>query len=128
MIRMLVVVLALVACSPAAASGHDVTGTFDLVADEGAVIGNTCTGEGGYDDIEEGAQIKVTNEDGTLIGTASLGRGSRVEGRRCRFEWTASDLPDAAFYNFELGRRGELTYSKADMEAADWTVGMTLGE
>lgn len=127
MIRTVLMALLLVGCSPGAAAGHDVAGTFDLIMDDQATLGAPCSGTGGYDDIQSGAQVKVTNQDGTLIGTGDLGAGERAEGRRCHFEFNIADLPDAEFYSFELGRRGELTYSKADMEAADWTVAMSLG-
>jgi hypothetical protein len=38
------------------------------------------------------------------------------------------DVPDGLdFYTVEVSHRGGLTYTHAEMEAADWVVGLTLG-
>lgn len=36
-------------------------------------------------------------------------------------------MPGAAFYTIEVGRRGALTYSAAELDARGWTVALTLG-
>jgi hypothetical protein len=46
---------------------------------------------------------------------------------RCVFSFSLDDVPDVSFYSVEVGRRGALTYSLAQMAAASWTVSFTIG-
>lgn len=108
---------------------RSVIGTLDLLGDAAAVVGETCYGDGGYDDIAAGTQVRVTNQDGTLIGTDSLEEGQPNAARtRCTFRFTVGGLPEATFYTFEVSHRGGLTYSAAEMEAMNWQVAFTLGD
>lgn len=130
----LLLVLALAACggeAPAKPTTHDITGTFSLTDSDGVTVARngSCSGNGGYSDIDQGAQITARDEDSTLIGTATLSAGAPNSGRTtCSFSFNFEELPDADFYTFELGRRGDLTYSRAEMEQADWTLFFTLGD
>jgi hypothetical protein len=115
-----------------------IDGTFTLYADEDSIITQTgeggpnviaCAGSGGYDDIEAGLGVVVRNEDGTTIGTGELTQeglddpGSETE---CTFAFSI-DVPEAEFYSIEVGSRGELTYSAAEMEDQGWRVSFELG-
>jgi hypothetical protein len=74
-------------------------------------------------------QVEVRDQDNRLLG---LGRTS--PGRitylfaACRFTFTVDDLPEARFYQLELGRRGAPTYTLTDMEQMDWCVELDLGD
>lgn len=37
------------------------------------------------------------------------------------------EVDDSKFYVVEVGSRGDITYTKADLEAEDWAVKLTLG-
>jgi len=87
-----------------------------------------CRGDGGYSDIRSGMQITLRDETGRVMGTTSFPVG-RVEGAglRCVFEFEFTDAPEAEFYTLDSGRRGELTYSVAELEDRGWHVGIDIG-
>jgi hypothetical protein len=43
------------------------------------------------------------------------------------FDFVANDVPDADFYTVEVSHRGQISFSKADLEAKGWTAELTLG-
>jgi hypothetical protein len=86
-----------------------------------------CIGLGGYDDIMVGARVTVSNQDRTIIGAGALEPIYLPDEDRCVFTFTI-DVPDATFYSIELGRRGELTYSREEMDKAGWHIDLTLGQ
>lgn len=45
----------------------------------------------------------------------------------CAFEFAASIPADLGFYTIEVGSRGDLSFTRADLEATDWTVTFTSG-
>jgi len=113
---------------------HTITGTFTLGGSfdpdnpnfdtvEGTPY---CWGTGGYDDISSGLQVNVSNESGTVIANGSLEDG-KIHGDDCEFRFVVNNVPVAKFYKIQVGHRGELSYSYAEMQAAGWTVGFTLG-
>ena len=110
-------------------SDHTITGTLALVDTDsqgGLDEGDLCSGSGGYDDIGPGADVKVTDGKGELIGSSNLGVG-KYNGFACSFEFTVESVRDADFYSVEVSHRGGLSFSKAEIEANDWTVGASLG-
>lgn len=135
--------LTLAACGgssePKAPPTHTITGTFTLLGQNEDAITNEyiegefisvdggCAGTGGYDDIEAGLQVTVSNESGTVIGTGALGQGTEVDAG-CEFPFKVENVPVAKFYKVEVGRRGTVSYSHADMEAASWKVELSLGD
>jgi hypothetical protein len=116
-------VLLLAACGP---GGQTLTGEFTLFADEFG--GPPCSGTGGYGDIRQGVDVVVRNEAGEIIGTSSLGPGERRRSDSCTFTFEVANLPVAAFYSIEVADRGDLTYSREDLDAMEWHVAMTLGD
>lgn len=109
-------------------TGHTINGTFDLITTSVNYSPADCQGTGGYVDIQAGLDIVVRNGSGTIIGTDFLtyerGRSSDAG---CSFSFEV-DVPDTDFYSVEVGSRGELTYSRAEMVANAWTVSLTLGD
>lgn len=46
----------------------------------------------------------------------------------CVFPFTLSDVGDAKFYRLSVGKdRGDVTYSRNDIEARKWQVELSLG-
>jgi hypothetical protein len=108
---------------------HTITGTLVLIGTEDEdylTAGQYCFGYQGYDDITDSAQVTVTNEAGTVIGTTQLGQGLAGKGE-CRFTFQVPNVPVAKFYSVEVSHRGKVTSSHAEMEASQWSVAMTLG-
>ena len=127
-------------------ASHTIKGSITLQGDvdsvgfapaEGPITepdrGDPCLGLGGYDDMQEGAEVTVRDEDGTILAKSQLQEGKLtypVGGPTlsCEFPFTVEGVPDAKFYAIETADRGDLNYSKAEMEEMNWTVHFTLGE
>lgn len=107
------------------AQGHTIHGTMALHEDVGLGQGS-CTGQGGYDDIHDGTAVVIKDESSKVLATGSLGSGT-IDSGVCLFHFTVSGVPDANFYEVEVSHRGNVTYSKADIEKADWEVDLELG-
>jgi hypothetical protein len=108
---------------------HVITGTFTLQGTEGddfVDIGDSCSGTGGYDDVEPGLQVTVSDQAGTVIGNGALGDGETIS-EGCQFRFELNSVPLATFYRVEVGRRGQLSYSLDQMKQASWSVELTLG-
>jgi hypothetical protein len=133
---LIVLAVLLAACgSPSATpsptpSGHDLKGTI-LLTDAGRWSnvgpGDPCEGQGGYDDIIEGADVVVRNQADEIIATSSLGPGTNRGNDHCAFAFTVEEVPDAEFYSVEVSHRGALTYSKAELDGMDWNLSLNLG-
>lgn len=105
---------------------HTIAGTMTLYESSGGLNGAYCYGESGYDDIEDGAEVRVTDEDGTLIGSGNLESG-RMDAGDCVFKFEVPDVKDTSYYSVEVSHRGGLSFSKSEMESNGWEVHATLG-
>jgi len=87
------------------------------------VVGDLCRAGFGYQDIEQGAQVEVTDESGTTIGTGRVQSGEVRSSSGillCQFPILAHHLPlDAEFYGIHVGNvlRGETHYTLAQIQA-----------
>ncbi len=110
---------------------HTIKGRLLLLGYESSdSTGGACYGVDGYDDLEGGAQVRVKNEDGKIIGTGALdeGRYTNSDDDVCRFIFDVPDVSEANVYTIEISRRGELSWPAAEMEEMDWTVSTTIGD
>jgi hypothetical protein len=109
---------------------HVITGTFllsgtegeDFFADDGG-----CQGTSGYDDVERGLQVTISDQSGTVIGTGALDSGQVLEAG-CVFRFEVNNIPVANFYKVAVGRRGEISYSLDQMKQMSWSVELSLGD
>jgi hypothetical protein len=72
--------------------------------------------------------VVVKDQTGSIVATAPLGTplfDGPTQG--CVASFTVENVPDAPFYSIEVGHRGAITYSNADLAAKDWHVDLTLG-
>jgi hypothetical protein len=109
---------------------HVITGTFLLSGTEGDDFfadGGGCQGTSGYDDVEPGLQVTVSDQSGTVIGNGALDSGEAQEGG-CVFRFEVNNIPVASFYKVAVGRRGEISYSLDQMKQASWSVELSLGD
>ncbi len=112
---------------------HTIQGTFVLRDTSGSTfpsietVGTGCQGKGGYSDIGPGMPVTVKDESGKLLGATSLGEGGGSS-TSCTFTFTITGVGDAQIYSVEGGRRGAVSYPRADLEANGWKVGLTLGD
>lgn len=110
---------------------HTVGGSFVLTdtSSSSSSIQNSssgCHGIGGYSDMGPGTGATLKDGEGKILATSTLGSGTGTP-TTCTFTFTFSNVPEAAFYSFEVGHRGGLTYSLQDMKDRGWTLGATLG-
>jgi len=86
----------------------------------------------GYPDIRPGTEVTVRDETRAVLGTAALGAGtlrrSPLRGRDddCVFSFSLTVL-DRDSYRIEVGRRGAVVFSRADLERANWKADLTIG-
>jgi len=85
-----------------------------------------CSGRGGFDDILAGAQVRVRDQSGTLLGIGELVEGPHE--KRCDFTFTV-EVPRSDFYMIAAGHAGREgpSFSFADMESNDWQVALSMG-
>lgn len=108
-----------------------VTGSFTL-KDESpnpyapaiTVSDSSCSGSGGYGDIDAGTQVTVKNGKGDTLTTTFLEAGS---GGRflCTFPFSFDITEGEDRYVVSVSRRGEMSYSFADLKANG--VALVLG-
>ncbi len=99
--------------------------------------GGACWGTNGYDDVKEGAQVTVENENGATIGTSALDAGQLAEDpakmrdptakTTCSFSFVVRDVPKARFYKVEVSHRGQVTYSFDQLVNNSWSAELSLG-
>jgi hypothetical protein len=107
----------------AADSDHVINGTFELLDED---VSSSCVGSSGYDDIRPGSSVTVRSETGETIATTELDSGEFFDGIGCEYTFTVG-VPDARFYRIEVSHRGEVEFSKAELEANDWEASLSLG-
>jgi hypothetical protein len=119
--------------SGALAAHHTINGSITLIDTSNntlfpgiTAVAGGCQGSGGYSDMSPGDGVTVKDGDGKLLATTTLGSGSGTT-TRCTFDFSLPNVPEAAFYTIEVGRRGGLSYPLAEMKAQDWSVELTLG-
>lgn len=105
---------------------NTIRGTFTLTDSDGYSGSSSCSGDGGYGDVEAGLKVDVRDESQTLLGTGNLTSGVEMSDG-CTFRFVVNEVPKAKFYTIEVGRRGDLSYSHDEMEARGWSVSFTLG-
>ena len=88
------------------------------------VDGSSCVGAGGFADVHPGTPVTVKNGKGEILTTTYLedGRGGRF---RCTFGFSFEVTQGQDRYVVAVGKRGELSYSFADLRVAG--VALTLG-
>lgn len=130
------------------------TGDFTLT-DTDSVIGTaeSCSGTGGYSDFGPGMNVTVRNGAGEIVASGQTegldaenfldtdaseesesGDGSPREVAEQMFDLLGCtvvfevEVPTEDFYIIEAGRRGELSYSRGELEELDWNVSLSLGD
>jgi hypothetical protein len=118
---------AAVAFWPKGSEKHQLTGSIELVDTDQSYDG-TCYGFGGYKDLNEGANVVVSDGNGKVLASGTLGGGTASSTYRCNFPITlGSKLPKADFYKVQVSHRGELTYSYDEMQSMNWDLSLTIG-
>jgi len=91
--------------------------------------GDGCRGNGGYSDINAGAQVVLTDGSGTTMSTAVLSDGE-FDGQGCVFAFELREVRHANYYRLAVAgsNRGQLQYSYDELAHESWSVQLSLGE
>jgi hypothetical protein len=139
-----------------APSTQDLRGVF-VLSDYSGSTGewDDCQGDGGYSDFGPGMDVTIRNGEGDIIATtATMSADDYIDEHGdpdedgesgadadladtlelsddlgwCPVLWVADVPADEAFYEVEVGSRGEVTYSAEEVDEADWSVSAGLGD
>lgn len=88
--------------------------------------GPGCIGTGGYSDVGTGMPVTVKDQAGVIIATGATAFDYITA--VCALKFSIPNLPMASFYSIEVGHRGALSFSAADLAAAGWHVDFELGK
>lgn len=102
-----------------------VTVTADSLSSEQTMDGSCVTGNG-YDDVRTGAQVTVRDDASKVVALGALTEGHVTEqftegaligyAYKCTFKFAVTGVPEGhAIYSVEVSHRGELHYSRADL-------------
>ena len=81
---------------------------------------------GGYADLRDGTTVVAHDGGGKVVATGQLA-GGVFTSAGVSFTFELVDVPDSDFYAFEVSHRGQLTQSRAELEASGWTVVASIG-
>ncbi|MBW4580665.1 MAG: hypothetical protein KME42_13960 [Tildeniella nuda ZEHNDER 1965/U140] len=76
-----------------------------------------------------GKQIRLKNGAGNLIAAGALSNGEVQKissSGACVFSFAMQPIPAADFYTIEIDPYGSLSFSKLDLVAKQWTLGITV--
>ncbi len=110
---------------------YDLDGNITLIDSNLGGYNDNCYGTGGYSDISSGMSITVIDDKGTIVATGQTGFGNHPENNSyssvtCIFKFDVRQIPKRNFYTFDLGRRGKLSYSFAELEEMNWKLWLSL--
>lgn len=128
---------------PSQAQRYRISGYVDVpdhiwlreYSDDEPEDGEKCRREQeGYEDVEPGTRLEVTDGDGNALAAGKLEKGELATsyedkvGRAmdCRLPFTIEDVPLAESYTIVLEDRGDLTYSFQDLERQGWKVAFSI--
>jgi hypothetical protein len=109
---------------------HTLTGQLTVSdTDFTGTVGYSCTSPSGYDDISEGAQVMVEDEQGGTLATGTLGPGI-WDGQGCVFALSVKNVGKARYYKITAGRssRDGPRYSHQEMVDNHWAPQLVLGD
>lgn len=106
---------------------YTIKGSLTLVDSDIEGSDEYCYGGGGYSDIEANMSVTIRDGQGNILATGNTGSGQKESLVQCVFSFEIPDIPKSDFYAIEVGRRGELNYSFEELNAKEWTVGLSIG-
>lgn len=78
----------------------------------------------GFSDLTKGADVKIRDSNGKVVGIGELKGGTRFSPARCKFDFTIDDVPEGdSIYSIEVAHRGEVPFKRADAESLSLSMG-----
>jgi hypothetical protein len=114
--------------SGAGSSSHNLSGTesiYDSSSFASESDGSSCSAPYGYYDLTSTNAVAVTDADGNTKYTSLY--GGTVSGTACVYNFSLT-VADSDSYSVRIGNRNTLSYSHSDMENADWSITVTIGD
>lgn len=118
------------AAVPPSPTTQAITGTLTLTdTDAFWTQGSTCSGSGGYSDLDIGGQVTLTDDSGKIIGSTTLSTGTASSSSECEFAFRFDQpiVPTARFYSVEVTHRGKITDSADELRASGWAFSLSIG-
>lgn len=102
-------------------------------------VGETgCETRGGYEDVGIGMQATIHDPSGEVLGFANFEnpglRTQSIEGpvglapTECTFTTVVEDVPEAASYGIEVGRRGIVQFRNDELDESYWVASLSIGD
>ncbi len=132
----LVMVVLLAGCSAASDDSTGTSADSNTHTLTGKYIGNAdwpnCSEDAEY--LQAGAELRVVDEEGNLLGTGTLGPEELTKAferrdyfDRCAWPFEIGDLPESDVYRLSVeGRFEESWMRREQLENGDWTVAIPL--
>ena len=102
---------------------------------DGDTTDGSCAGNGGYDDLRDGAAVVVYNSTGAVVGTTTLYGSSydleSLSSRKitCTFKWELKNVPnDDGGYSVEVTSRGKVFFSSDELLDNGFFLPTIIGE
>jgi hypothetical protein len=110
---------------------YAVKGKMTLVDSDLGGSDENCYGTGGYSDIQSGMSVTIKDGSGAIIATGDTGSGSKPKDSeysevQCVFSFSVENVPKADFYQIQVGRRGGLNFSFAEIQQQNWEIALSL--
>jgi hypothetical protein len=102
---------------------------FDLYDDSSRNFSDCSGGDGGYSDIGPGMPITVRNQSGDVVASTFIPSSGEAHPGGYGCVWTMRVEVPMHIQHAVItgGRRGEITYSRSDLIANDWTAFLSMG-
>jgi len=115
--------LALTRSSPAKLQIHGSMSLLDTSGDGILVTGDkTCTGSGGYSDIQAGAEVVISDDKGATLAITHLTGGGGLR-TSCVFSFATEVPAGKGFYGVTVSHRGTVKMSEAEVAYAAVSLG-----
>ncbi|GAA2454117.1 hypothetical protein [Streptomyces macrosporus] len=103
------------------------SGSITLADPDGFTeLSEGCSGDNGYEDLDAGTEVTVTDASGTVVAAGSLEPGE-VADYTCVFTFTVDDIPAGSkLYRVEVSHRGALTHTEAELREGE--LSFSIGE
>lgn len=85
--------------------------------------GDQCDGSGGYNDIDQGAEVVIADDRGTTLTITTLDAGTVQTDGNCQFPFTASVPAGKGYYGITVTHRGTVKFPESDMSAPQLALG-----
>lgn len=94
--------------------------------DDPSTADGSCSGNGGYSDIQEGASIVIRDSNSKKIALGRLHAGHPADGesRICEFPFLIKDVKSGDdIYSIEVSHRGEISFKPAESRSIVLSLG-----